>query len=284
MKQLKKFLIHQIWYQGEENIPQKYFKNRDSIREHHEKESEIILWDERKIEKLLFDEFSWFYATWLSMPLMIQKIDAAKMMILWKYGGIYYDMDMEFIKSPLSTYQTLKNNNIQIAMSKFDSPIVKVAAKILRMDLFVNNAFFYVSVLQHDFCIDVLKAIENVIQTNTIHLTQLTKVSKTTGPALVSSIALKYKNNSHFHFFDRQVFEARSLNDSDREKTIAIHHSEGNWLPKIVSKAVIKANQMTVTNRRIVLFGSLIGAFLLLILVIVLIIVFTKKKSVLKKG
>lgn len=86
--------IHQIWFQGEDLIPLKYSENVRLWKEFHKNVSYNI-WDETKIDKLIREEYPWFYKTWQELPHMIQKIDSAKLCILHSKGGLYVDMDIK---------------------------------------------------------------------------------------------------------------------------------------------------------------------------------------------
>ena len=44
-------IIHQIWFQGEKNIPEKYKPYIESIKKHN-KEFNYILWDDQSLQEL----------------------------------------------------------------------------------------------------------------------------------------------------------------------------------------------------------------------------------------
>src|SRR5436309_2112710 len=98
----KKF--HQIWFQGQARMPARYLAYQKALKDLHPG-YEYEFWDEPRIAHLLQRRYPTFYQLWCSLPFMIQKIDAAKLFILHRYGGIYMDLDMEPIRSiePLLT-------------------------------------------------------------------------------------------------------------------------------------------------------------------------------------
>ena len=91
-------VIHQIWFQGKENIP-------EHLQEYHKSwvvmnpSFEVKVWDEKSIESVLikFNDTDTTHM-YTNYKYMIQKIDLAKYIILYIYGGIYIDMDIKCIK------------------------------------------------------------------------------------------------------------------------------------------------------------------------------------------
>ncbi len=61
-----------------------------------------VLWDRPKIDRFLQENFPWFMDTYRSYPYDVQRADAARYFIMYAYGGLYMDMDIE-CKKPLRT-------------------------------------------------------------------------------------------------------------------------------------------------------------------------------------
>src|SRR5438105_4266380 len=97
-------IIHQIWLQGSDNnnnpinIPDDYPNFTDSWKQMN-KEFTYVLWDDDKIMALMKEKFPFLIQKYNSLPRFIQKVDIAKFMILYTYGGIYVDLDLECLKS-----------------------------------------------------------------------------------------------------------------------------------------------------------------------------------------
>ena len=91
-------IIHQIWFQGKENIPE----HLKVFHQHWIEKNptfEVKVWDETTIGEEV-EAFS-DKATqdmYHNYPYMIQKIDLAKYIILYRYGGIYMDMDIDCLQ------------------------------------------------------------------------------------------------------------------------------------------------------------------------------------------
>ena len=84
--------IHQIWYQGEDNVPEEYRYYASTWRKYN-KNYEYLLWDQDDISKLLCSLYPKYVEFYEALPTMIQKIDFAKYIILNHEGGCYVDMD-----------------------------------------------------------------------------------------------------------------------------------------------------------------------------------------------
>lgn len=92
------FTIHQIWLQGKDNI-------KDSLIPYQQKWEEVysndyILWTEVEILELFnnknYTKLSEIYHSCITNA---GKADIARYVILNEYGGIYVDMDCEYIKN-----------------------------------------------------------------------------------------------------------------------------------------------------------------------------------------
>ena len=104
--------IHQIWWQGEANIPSKFKSWRESWYRFHPDWS-FTLWDEprmndfvRTYEPELFDSF-------YSWPLPIHRADTFRYILLKHSGGWYVDMDIECLR-PIDNLQ----NDAEVVLSK----------------------------------------------------------------------------------------------------------------------------------------------------------------------
>lgn len=133
-------IIHQIWFQGETDIPLEYKRYRDSLRQLHPT-FVYMFWDETRIISLISYLAPTFYEIWKNLPFVIQKIDSAKIFILFQYGGTYVDLDMEAILSiePLLTSYPL------VFSRCYASWIAKLGGKALGLKHFastqINNGF-----------------------------------------------------------------------------------------------------------------------------------------------
>ncbi len=56
---------------------------------------EIMIWDDAMLLELIREDFAWFLPYYTKYPRNIQRVDAARCFILYKYGGLYADIDIE---------------------------------------------------------------------------------------------------------------------------------------------------------------------------------------------
>ena len=84
-------IIHQIWM-GEKPIPEKNLQCANNIKEVN-KEFKYILWKDEQINSFMQTEFSEYYTAFNKLPRMIMKIDMFRYFLMYKYGGLYTDMD-----------------------------------------------------------------------------------------------------------------------------------------------------------------------------------------------
>ncbi len=94
-----------------------------------------------QLEELIEREFTWFNATFMEYPYVIQRADAIRYFLLYKYGGFYIDLDIT-CKVPFDdmipqipddantivAYQPWPGTlDISVFISKRDNPFMKAA-------------------------------------------------------------------------------------------------------------------------------------------------------------
>lgn len=171
-------IIHQIWFQGEENIKINYKKSHETVKKGAiENNWQYMFWDEDKIVDLI-KNYPNFESIYLYFDLMIQKIDIAKYVILYHYGGIYIDMDMEWIKD---FTDLINDKNL-------------IVNKLLDIN-YLNNAVI-LSKPKHPFWLFYIDEINNNKVKEWYHNQHL-YVQYTTGPILFTKVVNEYiKNNT----------------------------------------------------------------------------------------
>lgn len=130
-------IIHQIWYQGQEYVPENYRKYAASWK-HYNREYEYLLWDREEIEQLISNVYPQYLRFYMDLPTMIQKIDFAKYFIMYEYGGVYVDMDCECLKPINSLF--LKSKKKLFVVSLDVDIFEKIAANYY--DTLFNNGWF----------------------------------------------------------------------------------------------------------------------------------------------
>ena len=149
-------IIHQIWWQGYNNLPPNFKKNRDILIKNHD-DFEYKLWDEDSINQLILNNFINISNKINSLNLsIIQKIDIAKYLILYKYGGIYIDFDMIFVKNIKPLFENNGNNIIFFKINFNVNWIESLFLKIINKKILINNGFM-ISPINKIFWIDLVE-------------------------------------------------------------------------------------------------------------------------------
>ena len=89
-------IIHNIWM-GKNAIPERNLYCANSIKEMNT-DFKYILWKDDKIDKLMKEDFPEYYKKFNELPRTIMKIDMFKYFLMYKYGGLYTDMDYYMFK------------------------------------------------------------------------------------------------------------------------------------------------------------------------------------------
>jgi len=88
-------IIHQSY--KSERIPRQYWDSVRSWRRRHP-EYEYFLWTDEDIDRFIKQEYPEFFPLFQSYSHKLQKVDAVRYFILYHYGGVYADMDMDALK------------------------------------------------------------------------------------------------------------------------------------------------------------------------------------------
>ena len=88
--------IHQSWKQYK--LEDKFYYWHTSWRELHP-DWIYVFWTDSDNENLVRKHFPWFWETYNSLELVILKADVARNMYMYKYGGVYADLDMQCLRN-----------------------------------------------------------------------------------------------------------------------------------------------------------------------------------------
>jgi len=133
-------VIHQIWLQGEDKLPEKYKKYSMKYKEFN-KNWEYKLWNQTSIRKLIEEKYHQLLKIWDNYEFWVMKVDLGKYCILDAYGGILVDMDTEPVGS-FDSFLTLTNDKPTVIESFY------TIATLLGERL-ANNHFIYIPYPNH---------------------------------------------------------------------------------------------------------------------------------------
>lgn len=120
-------------------------------------------WDDEDIEKLIDDDFPWYRRYYDLYTENIKKYDIARILILYKYGGVYADMD----------YEVLNDFSDKIVLGRVSIPISSYKLnEYFQNSFFISNPknIFWLMLL--DYSIDKLGFTQVMDTTGPILLTQ----------------------------------------------------------------------------------------------------------------
>lgn len=227
-------IIHQIWFQGYENIPEKYISNINQLKEYN-KDFKYILWDDKSLKELAKRYSNDCYTIYMNYKYMHQKIDLGRYLVLYFYGGISVDMDI-FCNIGLSTIYDNLDQSYDIVVSKIPSSLFYY---IFRMTtLFVNNAIIISFREKSEI---LLKIINEILQQKcNEEESQIYCINKTTGPDIFNDLIRKYKDS--VLFLDHGIIEMSCFDtienclEKNNNKKSLYHIYEMSWINPFLAK------------------------------------------------
>lgn len=236
--------IHQIWFQGEDQIPSKHTHKINSWKS-FQPNYDYQCWDEYDIRKLLMNYYPWFLNQWESYKYMHQKIDTAKYFILDNEGGVYIDIDVECVKSIddlLNRFDLLVTEyDMSCNSGEFCIPIGFATEGKLWKRPYVNNGII-ASKPKHPFWKKVFKSLQSSRPNGASRLPKVLEIMRTTGPSFLTE---NLHNSNAIHSDKTFIappdwFEPGSIQQYlDKphitSNTRAIHHFELTWVDDYAS-------------------------------------------------
>lgn len=177
-------IIHQTWKTND--IPDEWKDAVNSCKSIHA-EFKYIMWTDENMDIFVKKYYSEFYKTYHSYQYDIQRCDAFRYLVLYKYGGIYLDMDIMCIKN----LNKLLHYDI-------------VFAKSSNFERSYTNSFFMVCP-NHPFfkyCIDHLSENINSYKYLGKHL----HVMNSTGPTFLTTMLNNYGNIENCYNLTKDEF------------------------------------------------------------------------------
>lgn len=170
-------------------------------------EYEYKMWNDKDLDNFIKNDFPWFYDTYINYDVNIKKIDIARYFILYKYGGIYADMDYMCMKN---FYHLLPSNKVSIS----ESPHIK--------NEYIQNALM-ASNINNPFWIEVINESKNRIKM---------PILKSTGPQLLSDVYFLNKNLVHILKKEKFNPSPKSKEKFNSDIVYAKHFGSCSWCKK----------------------------------------------------
>jgi mannosyltransferase OCH1-like enzyme len=190
--------LHYTW--KDKNIPEKYIKNINSWKKELP-DWNFTFWDDKSIDSLLKNEKIKFKSK-------IEKIDYAKYYIMYNFGGLYIDIDVELYSN---IEELLISDNCIFFKEKFDKDKEHYGPFLLYAN---KKETLYKELLLY---IKAIKKIDNIknVKTRTI------EVLYSTGPLMLNN----FLKNKKITGYDVSTFS-----------NYGKHYHDGNWFNKTTLK------------------------------------------------
>jgi len=213
-------VTHQIWFQGWNNLPEKYQGNTEKLRFLNQN-WEHMTWDEEGLrsecEKFSPEALTKFD----SFEKMIQKIDFGRYVVLHNYGGVSVDCDAECLR-PLDKVPHIDVFELIISKNPMNKIENKIASFGLSKDLtMLNNATVCCS-KEHPL---MKQFIEFLIQNESWNEDETLDTQLKTGPLIMSIFFNKFIDD--FFIIDSEIFEPWG---HVTKRTVLNHKYDHSWV------------------------------------------------------
>tara|TARA_Y100000389_G_scaffold204962_1_gene261296 strand:+ start:5840 stop:6625 length:786 start_codon:yes stop_codon:yes gene_type:complete len=215
--------IHQIWFQGKHEIPNKYLKNIEKTK-NKLSNWEHIIWDDMSIQALLKEKNIKYYNKYINYKFLHQKVDYARYIILYYYGGFYVDMDAYVTKDPSILFDLYPDYEIYVSSLE-----VFYYEKIIYLQYsdIINNGVI-LALPKSQLMLDLI----NHCPEDFIFKSKTININNTTGPAIFSKFVAR---NNKIKILSREYFEPCRFDICDiTDNTMVIHIHELSWMNNIV--------------------------------------------------
>lgn len=206
-------IIHQIWFQGIDNIIQPYKNCFIKTIEFLKNTSwEHYFWDQTRIETFIKNEYPNYWDTYNKCNILVQKLDVVRYLILYHYGGCYMDMDMEILKD----FADLLNEEDELVFS-------------LTKQLGYNNGILF-SNKNNIFWLDFLKDVDSKI--NLLKFDNMLNIQFSTGPINFTTFIKKNKKIYKITSLPYKYLEPceTKYNKLITNEAYVINHYANSWI------------------------------------------------------
>jgi hypothetical protein len=186
-------------------------------------------WTDRATRTFVADRFPWFLATYDSYGSPIMRVDAARYLWMWHFGGVYVDLDMEPVR-PLDPLLSSRGD-AQLLIAREPASHARLHGRTM----ILSNAFL-VSTPHHPAWREVFAQLverralaDPLVATGPFLLTDLHLHSPTFAAALTLLDASVVSPLDKFQAWSAPHDAAALDLASAREETVAIHHWVGSW-------------------------------------------------------
>lgn len=233
-------IIHQIWMQGEDLVPRSYKEYSRALRELNPG-MQYRLWNDSQLEEVC-DRLGPIYGkAYRACRYMHQKVDFGRYCVIYTYGGISVDMDVQPLRSLAPLVEALPED--RLGLSEF--PTNRVESSLLsggKHTWWLNNATLIAKTPRNRACKILVDKMAHAILTRT-WVTMMPKniaITYTTGPMHFMDV-FRDMDPSLWVMIPHKYLEPcsgyhKSCKLSD--KAILYHKHDGTWLPRWYATAM----------------------------------------------
>lgn len=218
--------IHQIWFQGEANIPSKFIKNVNKNKKIFNN-WQYILWDNQTITAFLKKNNHKWLKKYNDYQLLHQKVDFARYCILYVLGGFYVDIDAIILKTPEKLLKQFPNYQVYLSyVNLYNYEIFVVHGKLKLL----NNGV----ILAYPKSQFMLNLINNCPTQSSNKINNSIIINNTTGPSVFTDIANKSPKikKLSYQYFEPCLLTKCNINDD----TYTIHVHNSSWINPNIKK------------------------------------------------
>lgn len=180
-----------------------------------------ILWTDEDSDNLVKNEFNEYWEYYNKLPFRIMKKDIASMLILYKYGGIWSDIDVYCY----SNFYSKLTHNFYLLESY---PEIDLNVESIIMCSYPKNPFYLACVWHsiiksQEFDFNIVNYFEHEMAD---HCTIFT-----TGPGLTDNVYEKYKNIFPAKILPQNIYNPHM--ETYNETIVTKHMQTGMWGPEV---------------------------------------------------
>jgi mannosyltransferase OCH1-like enzyme len=223
-------ILHQTW--KDSNVPGDFERMSMSWREKHA-DWKYVFWTDEMNRNFIKEHFFYFLPRYDNYRTNIERVDAVRYFVLYKYGGCYIDMDFEC----LANIEPLVGDSVCVFGKEPEEHCL-----IHNKEIIISNAFMG-SVPGAPFlgmlCNELQQHREAIDHPND-------RILESTGPFMLSRLYAGYEKKEEIRLIDADFlypltkqelfslsdgYEARDLLEK-LQKAYGIHHYAGTWWKK----------------------------------------------------
>lgn len=172
-------IFHQTWKNND--IPLEWSEAVNQYKKIYQ-DYQYMLWTDEKMDDFVKNNYPLIYPTYKLYQYQIQRCDAFRYMVLYKYGGIYLDLDV-ICKSNIN--HLLNNQLILVKSSNFSSSFTNSFMAVEPSNPFIK------------YCIDNLSKYKDKYKWLGKHF----HIMNTAGPLFLTNMFNQYKSSNDFSYY-----------------------------------------------------------------------------------